>query len=161
MTLNQIMSNIQHGEEYTKFQIIKESVERNYDEQSDIFYASARIKELAKPLVLTESEESKIGRLVAKISSIETRMENGKIMSDAYRKMQASAIMEDCKAVFESVENLKKVDSNKVATLSKIVGTAKYFVENNIDDAAVLAESKNPLINKYIKEEENAINQIL
>ena len=119
------------------------------------------IKELAKPLVLTESEESKIGRLVAKISSIETRMENGKIMSDAYRKMQAAALLEDCNAVFESVENLKKVDSNKIATLSKIVGTAKYFVENNIDDAAVLAESKNPLINKYIKEEANAINQIL
>ena len=35
----------------------------------------------------------------------------------------------------------------------KMVATAKYFVENNLDDKAVLKESTNPLFNKYLSED--------
>ena len=161
MTLNNIFNEIQYGKEYTKFQIVKESVEKNYDEETGIFYATGRIKDLATRLVLTESEESKVGRIIAKLSTIEKKLEDGKLMSEAYRKMQAAAIMEDCRDLVYSVENLKKVDSEKVKGISKIVGTTKYFVECNVDEEAVLYESKNPLINKLVKDEIDYIEQVL
>lgn len=161
MTLNTLLNQIQYGEEYTKVKIVEESVNRHYDEGTGIFYATGRIKELANKIVLTESEESKVGRMVAKLSTIESKLENGKLMSDAYRKYQATAILEDCKNLFESVEMLRKVDSEKIKGISKIIATAKYFVEENIDANAVLVESKNPLINKYIKEEKGYIEQVL
>lgn len=161
MTLNSLLNQIQYGEEYTKLQLVKESVEKNYDEETGIFYASERVKDLANKIILTEAEETKVGRMVAKLSVIENKMENGKLMSDAYRKFQATAILEDCKLLFESVEALRKVDSEKIKGISKIVATAKYFVEENVDANAVLTESKNPLINKYIKEEINYMEKVL
>lgn len=161
MTLNTLLNEIQYGKEYTNLQVVKESVEKNYDAETGIFYATGRIKDLANKIVLTESEETKIGRLVAKLSTIETKLENGKLMSEAYRKYQATAIVEDCASLFSSVEDLRKVDSEKIKNISKIVATTKYFVEENIDADAVFTESKNPLINKYVKDELSYMEQVL
>ena len=82
-------------------------------------------------------------------------------MSDAYRKMQTSAIMDDCKALMEEATKTRKVDSKKLEVFGKVVATAKYFVENSLDDKAALKESANPLFNKIISEEKKAIEEVL
>ena len=161
MTLNQIFDNVQYGEKYTKQKALEESVKRNYDEELDVFYASKRIKELSGQVVMSEIEESKVNGLVSKLSVLENRLETGKPMSEAYRKMQSTAIMESCKSIQDETTKSRKVDSKKLETFGKILATAKYFVENNIDDAAVLKESSNPLLNKIIKEEKNGIENII
>ena len=110
---------------------------------------------------MSESEEQKMNRLISKLVVIEDRLEDGKVMSDAYRKMQTSAIMDDCKALMEESTKTRKVDSKKLEVFGKVVATAKYFVENNLDDKAALKESANPLFNKIISEEKKAIEEVL
>lgn len=161
MTVNQIFDTIQYGEQYTKNKALKESISKYYDEDLDLFYASKRVKELSGKIVMSESEEQKMNRLVSKLVVIEDRLEDGKVMSDAYRKMQTSAIMDDCKALMEEATKTRKVDSKKLEVFGKVVATAKYFVENNLDDKAALKESANPLFNKIISEEKKAIEEVL
>ena len=161
MTVNQIFDTIQYGEQYTKNKALKESISKYYDEDLDLFYASKRAKELSRKIVMSESEEQKMNRLISKLVVIEDRLEDGKVMSDAYRKMQTSAIMDDCKALMEEATKTRKVDSKKLEVFGKVVATAKYFVENNLDDKAALKESANPLFNKIISEEKKAIEEVL
>ena len=161
MTVNQIFDTIQYGEEYTKTKALKEEISRCYDEDLSLFYASKRAKELSGKIVMTEGEEQKLNRLVSKLVVIEDRLEEGKTMSDAYRKMQTSALMDDCKALMEEATKTRKVDSKKLEAFGKVIATAKYFVENNLDDKAALKESTNPLFNKIISEEKKAIEEVL
>lgn len=161
MTVNQIFDTIQYGEQYTKNKALKESISKYYDEDLDLFYASKRVKELSGKIVMSESEEQKMNRLISKLVVIEDRLEDGKVMSDAYRKMQTSAIMDDCKALMEEATKTRKVDSKKLEAFGKVVATAKYFVENSLDDKAALKESANPLFNKIISEEKKAIEEVL
>ena len=161
MTVNQIFDTIQYGEQYTKNKALKESISKYYDEDLDLFYASKRVKELSGKIVMSESEEQKMNRLISKLVVIEDRLEDGKVMSDAYRKMQTSAIMDDCKALMEEATKTRKVDSKKLEVFGKVVATAKYFVENSLDDKAALKESANPLFNKIISEEKKAIEEVL
>ena len=161
MTVNQIFDTIQYGEQYTKNKALKESISKYYDEDLDLFYASKRTKELSGKIVMSESEEQKMNRLISKLVVIEDRLEDGKVMSDAYRKMQTSAIMDDCKALMEEATKTRKVDSKKLEAFGKVVATAKYFVENSLDDKAALKESANPLFNKIISEEKKAIEEVL
>ena len=95
MTLNQIFDNIMYGEKYMKEKAIKEEIERCVDREIDLFYASKRAKQLSGKVALTESEEQKINRIISKVSLLEDRIENGKTMSVAYRKMQTTSIMDD------------------------------------------------------------------
>lgn len=161
MTVNQIFDTIQYGEQYTKAKALKESISKYYDEDLSLFYASKRAKELSGKIVMTEGEEQKMNRLISKLVVIEDRLEDGKTMSDAYRKMQTSALMDDCKALMEEATKSRKVDSKKLETFGKVIATAKYFVENNLDDKAALKESANPLFNKIISEEKKAIEEVL
>lgn len=161
MTVNQIFDTIQYGEQYTKNKALKESISKFYDEDLDLFYASKRIKELSGKIVMTEGEEQKINRLISKLAVIENRLEDGKTMSEAYRKMQTSALMDDCKALMEEATKSRKVDSRKLEIFGKTIATAKYFVDNSLDDKAYLGESKNPLFNKIISEEAKAIEEVL
>ena len=161
MTVSQIFDTIQYGQQYTKNKALKESISKYYDEDLDLFYASKRAKELSGKIVMSESEEQKMNRLISKLVVIEDRLEDGKVMSDAYRKMQTSAIMDDCKALMEEATKTRKVDSKKLEVFGKVVATAKYFVENNLDDKAALKESANPLFNKIISEEKKAIEEVL
>lgn len=161
MTLNNILNEIQYGPEYTKFQIVKESVLNSFDDETGIFYASKRIKELSNKIVLEEKEEKIIGRILAKLNVFESKLEEGKVITEAYKKMQATAISEDCTALVRNIENVKKIDSEKVKNISKIVSTAKYFVESFVDDRVVFLESDNLIINRCIKEDMNCIKQII
>jgi hypothetical protein len=95
------------------------------------------------------------------VLSIEDRLEEGKTMSEAYRKMQTSAIMDDCKALMEEATRTRKVDSKKLDVFGRIIASTKYFVENNLDDKAALKESANPLFNKIISEEKGMIEEVL
>jgi hypothetical protein len=161
MTLNNILNEIQYGPEYTKFQMVKESVLNSFDDETGIFYASKRIKELSNKIVLEEKEEKIIGRILAKLNVFESKLEEGKVITEAYKKMQATAISEDCTSLVRNIENVKKIDSEKVKNISKIVSTAKYFVESFVDDRVVFLESDNLIINRCIKEDMNCIKQII
>lgn len=159
MTLNQIFDKIQYGEEYAKQKALKEAVMRDYDDELALFYGSKRVRELSGNVVLSETEESKINRVASKMAVVEDRLEAGKLMSEAYKKMQGTAILEDCKSIMEDVTKTRKIDSKKAEVLGKIVGTAKYFVNSCLDNNAVLSESTNPLLNKTIKEESEMISK--
>lgn len=161
MTLNQIFDTVQYGEGYTKKKALTEDINKCYDSELDIYYASKRLKELSGTVVMTEGEEQKVNRLVSKLVVIEGRLESGATMSDAYRKMQTSAIMDDCKALMEEATKTRKVDSKKIEAFGKMIASVKYMVENSLDDKAVLKESGNPLLNKIITEEKEAIEEIL
>ena len=160
MTLNQIFDNIMYGEKYMKEKAIKEEIERCVDREINLFYASKRAKQLSGKVVMTESEEQKVNRIISKISLLEDRIENGKTMSVAYRKMQTTSIMDDCKLLMEEATKAKKSDLRKIEVLSGIVAATKYFVESQIDESAVLKESSNPLFNKFMSEERKNIENI-
>lgn len=161
MTVNQIFDNIQYGEKYMKEKAIKESIDKCYDKELDIFYASKRAKDLSGKVVMTENEESKVNRIISKLLVLEDRLETGKTMSDAYRKMQTAAVMDDCKALMEEATKSRKVDSKKIDAFARIVASTKYFVETNLDDGAALKESANPLFNQIMKEEKESLEETL
>ena len=161
MTLNQIFDNVQFGEEYTKNKIIKEEIEKCYDKELDIYYASARARNLSGKIVMTEAEEMKTNRIISKLCTIEDKLEIGKLMSEAYRKMQSVAILEDCKELQNEITKTRKVDANKIDVFGKIIGTAKFFVENYLDADSILKESTNLLLNKTIKNEVSKLNEII
>lgn len=161
MTLNQIFDNIMYGEKYMKEKAIKEEIERCVDREIDLFYASKRAKQLSGKVALTESEEQKINRIISKVSLLEDRIENGKTMSVAYRKMQTTSIMDDCKALIEEATKVRKADTRKLEILSGIVASTKYFVESQIDENAALKESSNPLFNKFMEEERKNIENVI
>ena len=116
---------------------------------------------MAKEVVVSENEEKKINRIASKLTVLEDRLETGKLMSDAYRKMQTAAVIDDCKALMEEITASRKVDTRKLEVFAKIIGDAKYFVENNLDDKVVLKDSSNLLLNKLIKEEQSNLANIL
>ncbi len=161
MTLNQIFDNVQFGEEYTKNKTIKEEIEKCYDKELDIYYASARARKLSGKIVMTEAEEMKTNRIISKLCTIEDKLEIGKLMSEAYRKMQSVAILEDCKELQNEITKTRKVDANKIDIFGKIIGTAKFFVENYLDADSILKESTNLLLNKTIKNEVSKLNEII
>ena len=50
MTLQDLLNEEQYGKEYCKFQKVKDSIEKNYDKDTDIFHASGRIQEITKEI---------------------------------------------------------------------------------------------------------------
>lgn len=161
-TLQDIFNEVQFGKEYCKFQQIKESIERNYDKDTDIFHASGRIRELTNGMTLDEEFERIVEHICNKMELVENRLYNEDNMSPQYKKIQATSILEDCNKII--------VKSNKRGTyetlpskleFAKIVSTAKYFVENYLDKNAVLKESTNAEFNKLIREETYNIEQVL
>jgi len=161
MTLNQIFDTVQYGEEYTKNKILKENISKHYDKDLDIFYASRRVKDLVGKMALTEMEESKVNRLISKLVVVEDRLEDGKLMSEAYRKMQSSMLIEDCENLMEEVTKTKKADNRKIEAFAKAIADTKYFIENTLDAKSVLKESTNPLFTKFYNEEKKSIDSIL
>lgn len=161
MTLNQIFDTIQYGEEKAKEKALTEEIKNFYDNELGLFYASKRVKKISDSLVLSESEEQKVNRIISKLGVIEDRLENGKIMSSAYKKMQSAAIMEDCQLLAEETTKIRKYDNNKAKAFGRIIATAKYFVENNVDDKAILKESTNLILNKSFKDEEKMFDNII
>ena len=161
MTLQNIFDNIQYGEDYTKNKAIKESINRSYDKDIDIFYASKKIKELSGKIVMTEGEEQKVNRLISKLTIIEDRMEANKPMTASYKKMQGAAIASDCEGIISEATKSKKTDSNKLDVFGKMVADAKYFAKIYIDDSICIKEGNNPLVNKSISEESALLEEVI
>lgn len=162
MTIQEIFNTVQYGEEYCKFQTIKESIERNYDKDTDIFHASGRINELLKGVSLNEEMEHIMEHLCNKIEVVETRLFNEDKMSPNYKKLQACAILEDCNKIINKTN--KRGTYATVPSkmeMAKIISTAKYFVESYLEDEAVLKECTNAEFNRMMKDETYNIEQVL
>src|SRR5574344_1014497 len=161
-TLNDIMNTVQYGEDHMNFEKVKKSILENYDKDNDIFYASERIKDIEKTMAINEDLEKILDHITTKCGIVEQKLYDGKVMSEAYKKMQATSIIEDCNAIIKMVNSRPQFD--KIASkqeLGQIVSTAGYFVENVLDDRAVGNESTNSLLNKYVKDETEKINEVL
>lgn len=161
-TLQDIFNEVQYGKEYCSFQKIRESLERNYDKDTDIFRASGRIRDLCRGLTLDEEYSRTVDHICSKMESVETRLYNEDRMSPQYKKLQAVSILEDCGKIINKAN--KRGDYETIPSkenFAKIIGTAKYFVESYLDDQAVLKESKNESFNRMIKDEICNIEQVL
>lgn len=159
MTLNQIFDAVQYGEKYMKEKALKEEISKAYDKELDLYYPTTRAKKLSIGVVMTEGEEQKLNRLLSKITVLEGRVEAGNAMTPAYKKMQTAAVMEDCNSLMEEVTKSRKVDSGKIETFGRIIGSVKYFMESYIDDKAAMKQSSNPLFVKFLKEEFDTIKE--
>lgn len=161
-TLQDIFNKVQYGEEYCKFKQVKESIEKNYDKDTDIFHASGRIKDLCKGMALNEEFEKIVDHICNKIEVVEDRLYREDVMSPQYKKIQATTILEDCnKIVTKSNKRGTYEELPSKQEFAKIVSTAKYFVETYLDDKAVLKESTNAEFNKFMREENYNIEQVL
>ena len=162
MTFRQLLDEIQYGKEYMKKEANKKAILENYDEEIQMFKASSRIKKIAKETVLEEDVKKKIERLCTKLESFEDKIDENKEISPAYKKIQCTAIMESCSGLIKEVNNIRREsDIQKKQGIAKIVADAYYFVENYIDDMAVMCEAKNPLFASYIREEKEQLEEIL
>ena len=162
MTFRQLLDEIQYGKEYMKKEANKKAILENYDEEIQMFKASSRIKKIAKETILEEDVKKKIERLCTKLESFEDKIDENKEISPAYKKIQCAAIMESCSDLIKEVNNVRREsDIQKKQGIAKIVADAYYFVENYIDDMAVMCEAKNPLFASYIKEEKEQLEEIL
>ena len=162
MTFRQLLDEIQYGKEYMKKEANKKAILENYDEEIQMFKASSRIKKIAKETVLEEDVKKKIERLCTKLESFEDKIDENKEISPAYKKIQCAAIMESCSDLIKEVNNVRREsDIQKKQGIAKIVADAYYFVENYIDDMAVMCEAKNPLFASYIKEEKEQLEEVL
>ena len=161
MTLQNIFDNVQYGEEYSKRKAIKESIEKNYDKDVDIFYASKKIRELSGKTVLSESEEQKVNRLISKLTVMEDRIEANKPMTLSYKKMQSAAIASDCELLFTEATKTKRIDNNKADIFGKMAADAEFFIKTYIDDSICMKESANYIINKSAKEEMSVLEETI
>ena len=113
-------------------------------------------------MTLNEEYERIVNHICNKCESVENRLYNEDVMSPQYQKIQAVSILEDCNKITAKANKrgtYETLPSKK--EFAKIVATAKYFVENYLDDKAILKESNNTEFNRFIKEESNYISQVL
>ena len=162
MTINEIFKEIEFGKDYCLFEATKESLEKAYDKETDIFYASKRIKDIVKKVALNEEEEKIVDRICNKCETVEDRLFYETKMSPAYKKLTAATIYEDCEKIQNKTK--KRVDYAALKgseELGKVIATAKYFVESYLDDKAVLRECENLQFGRFIKDELYNIEQVL
>lgn len=162
MTIQEIFNEVQYGKDYCTFQTIKESIERNYDKDTDIFHASGRIQELTKGMSLDEELDHIVEHICNKCDTVEGRLFNEDKMSPQYKKLQACAILEDCNKIINKTNKrgtYTALPSHK--EFAQIIATAKYFVESYLEDEAVLKECTNAEFNRMIKDETYNIEQVL
>jgi hypothetical protein len=161
-TLQDIFNTVQYGEDYCKFEKVKKSILENYDEDTKIFHATGRIRDICKTMALNEEYERIVDHICNKCESVENRLYNEDVMSPQYKKIQATSILEDCnKIIAKSNKRGDYVTLPGKQEFAKIVATAKYFVENYLSDEAVLKESTNSEFKKFINEETYNIEQVL
>lgn len=162
-TLKDIMNDLQYGEGFSKFEKAKKNVLENYDSEGDIFYCNQYIKDIDKYSTITEDAEKFIDRICCKEEAITKRLYDGKDMTMPYKKMQATSILEDCKSIITKyVDSRKEYEEIKSKEeLGKMIGAAKFFVENYLDGDAVFTESTNALFNKYVSDSEKEISSVL
>lgn len=162
MTIQNILNEVQYGEEYCKFKMIKESIERNYDKDTDIFHATGRINDLCKGVTLDEEYGRIIEHISNKCESVENRLFAEEVMSPQYKKIQATSIMEDCNKIIAKTNKRGTYETiPSKLEFAKIIATAKYFTESYLDSEAVLKESTNAEFNRMVKDELYNISQVL
>lgn len=163
MTVRDVLNEVRYSKEYVEFENSKKTIEENYNEEQGIFYASNRIKDLEKTMIIEAGPLAKIlDRITTKLSSTEDRLYQGKLMSEAYKTMQAQSIAEDCGNLIKMVNDRPTYDKiNDKKKLAQIVATTKYAVADTLNARTVFKESTNPLFNQYINEELERFGNIL
>lgn len=162
MTINEIFKEAMFGKEYCLFEDTKNSLESAYDKEIDLFRASQRIKDIAKKAVLSEEDEKIVDRICNKCEIIEDRIFAETTMSPSYKKFNAVSLLEDCDKFTKKANSRVSYAAIKTPeALGKIIATTKYFVENYLDDKAILKESTNAQFNRFVKDELYNIEQVL
>lgn len=160
-TLQDLFDEAQYGKEQCEFRKICEDIKNNYDEDTKIFHASGRIKSIFKGTTISEDLEKTFDHICNKLDNVENRLYNEDVMSPSYKKLQAASIIEDCnKIIAKSNKRGDYVQLPKVAT-AKAIATAKFFVENYLDDSVVMKTSSNPEFKSLIAEETGNIESII
>lgn len=162
MTLQDLLNEEQYGKEYCKFQKVKDSIEKNYDKDTDIFHASGRIQEITKGLVMTEDYEKIVDHICNKCELVENRLYNEDKMSPQYKSLQAASILEDCNKIISKADKRGTYETiPSKEQFAKVVSTAKYFVESYLDGSLKAKKSNNAEFNRLIAEEDSNIEQVL
>lgn len=162
MTIAEIMKEVMYGKDYCTFETTKESLEKSYDKDSDIFYASKRVSDISNKVVFSEEDNRIVNRIVNKLESVESRIYNEEKMSDSYKKLMTESLYEDCEKFNSEVNKRASYAAMKgKKEIGEIVATVKYFAESYLDDSAVLRESSNLEFNRFIKDEGETIKQVL
>lgn len=161
-TVRDILNECQHGKEIVQAKANKDKILESRDEETGIFIVSQRISDLSSKIFMEECAFAKpINRMIVKFSSVEERIKDGKVLSPAYKKMQAVSIKEDYDNVVNLISNRKEY--NKISdkrSLGKILAAAKYGIKE-INEQAICKDSENTLFNSYIKEETAFLEDIL
>ena len=160
-TLQDLFDEAQFGKEQCEYHRLCEDIKRNYDEDTKIFHATGRIKSLFRGTVLEEDVEKVFDHICNKLDNVENRLYNEDVMSPNYKRLQAASIIEDCNKII--VKSNKRGDYVKLpkTAAAKALATAKYFVENYLDDSVVMKTSSNVEFKNLIAEEESNIETII
>jgi hypothetical protein len=159
-TISDILSKVKNGEEFVKTENIKKSILENYDSETNLLFSSQRIDDLRKSMFFEENSiiARNIEKAKVKLENAETRLYDGKILTEAYKRMTSSGLIQDYNTIIESlnsrIEYNKFSDKNK---LGRILATIKFAAKEYINPTANFKESANPSFNAIIKEEYNAI----
>lgn len=171
-SLRDIMIKVQKGpeamrrereqeREQNRYEIAKSAILENYDTNTDIYFASRRIDDLAKTIVF-ESTNDKISKTISKlkgqVASIEEKLYNShnnfNAMTSGYKRIMSSSIVESCNEIIDALSNRKYYDKfNNKEALGSLVADAQYFVKHYLNSNAVFNESINPVFNSYTKYE--------
>ncbi|MDR0676475.1 MAG: hypothetical protein LBF97_05500 [Elusimicrobiota bacterium] len=160
MTISDILNKVKHGEEYVKTENIKKTILENYDNETNLLFSSQRIDDLRKSMFFDENSiiARNIEKAKVKLENAETRIYDGKILSESYKRMTSSGLVQDYNTIIESLNS--RVEYNKFSDkekLGRILATIKYATKEYINPTANFKESVNPSFNAIIKEEYNAI----
>lgn len=162
MTLNEIFMEEAYGKDYAKFHTIKESLEKNYDKENDIFHASGRIKDITERFVMEEDLSKLVNHITSKCETVENRLFNEESMSKNYKTVMALSITEDCNKIIDLSNKrgtYEKLPSKE--GMAKIVATAKYFSDSYLMEDSCFKKSKSLQFNSMIAEEIKNIEQVL
>lgn len=161
-TVRDILNCCQYGQEVVEAKENKTKILESRDAETGIFLVSQRISDLSSKIFMEDCAFAKpIQRMITKFSSVEERIQDGKTLSPAYKKMQALSIKEDYDNIVNLISNRKEY--NKISdkrALGKIVAAAKHGIKE-INEQAVFTESENTLFNSYIKEELAFLGDVL
>lgn len=163
-TINEVLNKVKHGEEFVKTESIKKTILENYDSESNLLFSSQRIDDLRKSMFFEENSgiARSIEKAKVKLESLEKRLYDGKILSEAYKRMTSSGLVQDYNSIMESLSS--RTTYNKFESkekLARVLATIKYATKEYVNPSAAFAENINPSFNVMIKEEYNMINNTI
>lgn len=160
MTIAEVMKEVMYGKDYCTFETIKESLEKATED--GIFYASKRVNDIANKVALNESDNKIVNKINNKLESVEHRLYNEEVLSASYKKLMSESLYEECeKLISEANKKASYAGMKGKKELGEIVATVKHFAETYLDNDAVLKESSNFEFNRFVKDEEKVIKEIM